>query len=113
MAILLASQKISGAMSGFAQCPLLRLPIVPRSFKPTGCAWHLASLVRKLRPSAILVEGPSSFTPCIPTILDPGTKPPVAIYTHFIDVERKLTKPRERTGRLISPYCLLGEVHTF
>jgi len=48
-----------------------------------------------LKPAAILVEGPSSFTPLIPAILDPGTKPPVAIYTHFIDVGRKLYKPAE------------------
>src|SRR4030095_3008441 len=30
-----------------------------------------------------------------PTILDPATKPPIAIYTHFIDVNRKLYKPAE------------------
>jgi hypothetical protein len=48
-----------------------------------------------LRPQAILVEGPLSFTPLIPNILDPGTKPPVAIYTHFIDTERKLYKRAE------------------
>ena len=52
-----------------------------------ACAWHLASLIRTLKPSTILVEGPASFTPLIPTILDPGTKPPIAIYTHFIDVQ--------------------------
>jgi hypothetical protein len=60
-----------------------------------ACAWHLASLIRTLKPSTILVEGPASFTPLIPTILDPGTKPPIAIYTHFIDVQRRLPKPAE------------------
>src|SRR5215510_14467081 len=60
-----------------------------------ACSWHLAKLIRELKPSAVLVEGPSSFTPFIPTILDPGTKPPVAIYTHYIDVERKLYKRAE------------------
>jgi len=40
-----------------------------------------------------LVEGPAGFTPLISTILDPGTKPPVAIYSHFVDVGRKLYQP--------------------
>ncbi len=60
-----------------------------------ACAWHLGRLIRELKPTTILVEGPASFTPLIPTILDAGTKPPVAIYTHFIDVGRKLYKPAE------------------
>jgi hypothetical protein len=60
-----------------------------------ACSWHIEKLIHELKPSAVLVEGPSSFTPFIPTILDPGTKPPVAIYTHYIDLERKLHKPAE------------------
>jgi uncharacterized protein DUF5682 len=60
-----------------------------------ACSWHLEKFIRELKPSVVLVEGPSSFTPFIPTILDPGTKPPVAIYTHYIDVDRKLYKPAE------------------
>ena len=60
-----------------------------------ACAWHVAKLIRELRPAVILVEGPASFTPLIPTILDSATKPPIAIYTHFIDVNRELYKPAE------------------
>jgi hypothetical protein len=60
-----------------------------------ACAWHLAKLIRELRPTQILVEGPASFTPLIPAILDPETRAPVAVYTHFIDVDRKLHKPCE------------------
>jgi len=60
-----------------------------------ACAWHLARLIRELRPTSILVEGPASFTPLIPTILDPETKPPIAVYTHFVDKNRKLYKPAE------------------
>jgi hypothetical protein len=61
-----------------------------------ACSWHLGKLIRELQPTAVLIEGPASFTPFIPTILDPGTKPPVAIYTHYIDVDRKLYKPAEK-----------------
>ncbi|MFZ0743582.1 MAG: DUF5682 family protein, partial [Terracidiphilus sp.] len=60
-----------------------------------ACAWHLAKLIRELRPTQILVEGPASFTPLIPAILDPETRAPVAVYAHFIDVDRKLHKPCE------------------
>ena len=60
-----------------------------------ACAWHVARLIRELRPATILVEGPESFTPLIPTILDPATKAPIAIYTHFVDTSRKLYKPAE------------------
>ena len=58
-----------------------------------ACAWHLTQLIRQLRPSVILIEGPISFTPLIPTILDRATKPPIAVYTHFIDTGRKVYKP--------------------
>jgi uncharacterized protein DUF5682 len=60
-----------------------------------ACSWHLARLIRDLSPSAVLIEGPIGFTPLIPAILDPETKPPIAIYTHFIDVGRKISKPVE------------------
>lgn len=60
-----------------------------------ACAWQLARLIRELKPDAICVEGPASFSPFIPAILNADTKPPVAIYTHFIDVGRKLYKPAE------------------
>ena len=60
-----------------------------------ACAWHLTRLIRELRPAAILIEGPSSFTPLIATVLDGATKPPIAIYTHFVDTARKLYKPPE------------------
>jgi hypothetical protein len=60
-----------------------------------ACAWHVARLIREWRPATILVEGPESFTPLIPTILDSATKAPIAVYTHFIDTARKLYKPAE------------------
>jgi Family of unknown function (DUF5682) len=58
-----------------------------------ACAWHVARLIREMRPAAILVEGPNSFTQFIPTILDSKTRTPIAIYTHFIDTSRKIYQP--------------------
>lgn len=58
-----------------------------------AASWHLERLIRSLKPSAVLVEGPIGFTSLIPAILDPDTKPPIAVYTHFVDIGRKLSKP--------------------
>lgn len=84
--------ELDGVLSSLFTPACVYFPI--RHHSP-ACSWHLEKLVREIKPSAVLVEGPSSFTPFIPTILDPGTKPPIAIYTHYIDVARKLYKPQE------------------
>lgn len=86
----LVRSQLNAVLSALFEPPCAYFPI--RHHSP-ACSWHLEKFIRDLRPSVILVEGPSSFTPLIPTILDPGTKPPVAIYTHYIDVDRKLYKP--------------------
>lgn len=44
------------------------------------CARFLERLLRLWKPVAVLVEGPASFTPLIPQLLDPATHPPVAVY---------------------------------
>jgi hypothetical protein len=84
--------ELDGVLSSLFTPACVYFPI--RHHSP-ACSWHLEKLIREVKPSAVLVEGPSSFTPFIPTILDPGTKPPIAIYTHYIDVARKLYKPQE------------------
>src|ERR1700722_2743165 len=84
--------ELEGVLSSLFAPQCVYFPI--RHHSP-ACSWHLEKLIREIKPSAILVEGPRSFTPFIATILDPGTKPPIAIYTHYIDVARKLYKPPE------------------
>lgn len=44
-----------------------------------ACALALQAMVRELRPSAILVEGPDSFDALLPLLNDERTRPPVAI----------------------------------
>ena len=36
-------------------------------------------MLHELRPAAVLVEGPDSFNPLLPLLLDPGCQPPLAI----------------------------------
>jgi hypothetical protein len=57
-----------------------------------ACAWHLRSLIRERRPASILVEGPESLDSFIPFLTDPETRPPVALFTQFVD-RKGLTVP--------------------
>jgi Family of unknown function (DUF5682) len=53
--------------------------VAPIRHHSPACAFHLAALIEELAPAAILVEGPCDFDPLIPSLVDPGTRPPVAI----------------------------------
>ena len=50
-----------------------------------ACAWHVRELIRRLRPRAVLIEGPEDITPLVPFILSPETRPPFAVYTTYVD----------------------------
>jgi hypothetical protein len=62
--------------------PVVYLPI--RHHSP-ACAHHVGGVIRRLRPAAVLVEGPRDASPLIPHLLDPRTTCPVAIYTVYVD----------------------------
>jgi hypothetical protein len=62
--------------------PVVYLPI--RHHSP-ACAHHVGGVIRRLRPAAVLIEGPRDATPLIPFLLDPQTACPVAIYTVYVD----------------------------
>ncbi len=44
-----------------------------------ACALHLARALHEIRPRAVVVEMPADFAPVLPLILDPATRPPVAV----------------------------------
>jgi hypothetical protein len=50
-----------------------------------ACAAHLRRLILARRPTAVLIEGPASFTSKIDLLTDPRCVCPVALYTTFID----------------------------
>ena len=81
MAAGLAGEELDALLAGLITPEVIYFPI--RHHSP-ACAWNLARLIRERKPHAILIEGPSSFTPLIPLLLDKKkTKPPVAFYTSF------------------------------
>ena len=53
-----------------------------------GAAWHLRAWLDERRPKAVLVEGPTDFTPLIGEIVAPGVVPPIAMlaYTSALPV---------------------------
>ncbi len=56
------------------------LVVVPVRHHSPGCALQVGRAVERLRPRAVLVEGPRSFTGLVPLLTDPATVPPVAVY---------------------------------
>lgn len=52
-----------------------------RHLSPSG-AWHLRRFLDELRPTAVLVEGPSDASGQIPCLIAPGAVPPVAMLAY-------------------------------
>jgi hypothetical protein len=53
--------------------------LAPIRHHSPACAAALATMIREIRPSQILIEGPEDYTRLIPDLLHPQTQPPVAI----------------------------------
>jgi len=62
--------------------PIVYLPI--RHHSP-ACAWHVERVIETIQPKAVLIEGPRDATALIDYLVDPRTKPPIAIYTAYVD----------------------------
>jgi hypothetical protein len=58
-----------------------RLIIAPVRHHSPACARAVTRLIRERRPAQVLIEGPADATPLIPLLLNPATRPPVAVYT--------------------------------
>jgi hypothetical protein len=61
-----------------------RVVYFPVRHHSPACAWHVARLIRDLKPKAVLIEGPRDATRLIPFLTHPATRLPVAIYTTFV-----------------------------
>lgn len=61
------------------------LIVFPVRHHSPACAWQLRRLFDTHAPSAVLVEGPRSFTPQIPQLAHPEAKAPLALYTYVVE----------------------------
>ena len=79
--------------------PEAGLYLLPIRHHSPACAWHLRAALRDLKPACVLIEGPRDFDPHIKLLLDPDTRPPVAIVS--------VTDPGEQQQRLAGyyPFC--------
>jgi hypothetical protein len=69
-----------------ADAETLWLPI--RHLSP-ACAAVVARRIRKVRPAAVLIEGPDDATDLIPHLLDPASAPPLAVLSTYADEKNR------------------------
>ncbi len=50
-----------------------------------ACAHHVERAIEAVRPAAVLVEGPSDGDALLDTLTHPGTEPPLAIFSAYVD----------------------------
>ncbi len=62
-----------------------RVTYLPIRHHSPACAFHVAAVIREVRPDHVLVEGPRDATALIAHLLDSRTENPVAIYTTYIE----------------------------
>lgn len=61
-----------------------RVVCLPVRHHSPACARRVASVIRSLRPGAVLIEGPRDATSLVPFLLSKKTRMPVAIYTTYV-----------------------------
>lgn len=66
-----------------------RVRWVPIKHYSPACAWHVAALIREVRPAAVLVEGPDDATELLPYVVDPETVPPITVLSTYVDERNK------------------------
>ena len=79
------------------------LIVFPVRHHSPACSWQLRRLINETRPSAVLVEGPRSFTELIPRLVHPEARMPLAIYTYAVfKAQADETPPRHAA---YYPFC--------
>ena len=79
--------------------PVVCLPV--RHHSP-ACAFHVTETLRRLKPVAVLIEGPHDATPLIPLLTHSETKPPIAIFTTCV---LKMSKDDSHRFSAYYPIC--------
>ena len=69
-----------------------RVTYFPIRHHSPACAAHIERWILENKPSAVLIEGPGSFSSRISFLVDHALRCPVALYTNFIDKKGRLDK---------------------
>ncbi|MBB4867651.1 hypothetical protein HNP46_006570 [Pseudomonas nitritireducens] len=76
------------------------LHFAPLRHHSPACAFALRSLLEELRPAAVLIEGPADFDALIPDLLDPRSRPPLAILA-----QRRTAQADSGPQSAFFPFC--------
>lgn len=79
------------------------LVVFPVRHHSPACAWQLRRLFADCTPSAVLIEGPRSFTPMMPMLASSEARMPLAIYTYA--VHRAEGAAAEQRRSAYYPFC--------
>ncbi|MCL2624511.1 MAG: DUF5682 family protein, partial [Planctomycetaceae bacterium] len=79
--------------------PVVYLPV--RHHSP-ACAFHVQNVIRTVRPTAVLIEGPRDASPLIPLLSHSETKPPIAVFTTYV---RRVNKDTPERFSAYYPIC--------
>lgn len=71
--------RLHDALDSWQRLQDAQIYFAPVRHHSPACAYAVLSLIETIKPDHILIEGPDSFNPLIPALLDPQTRPPVAI----------------------------------
>lgn len=69
--------------------------LLPVRHHSPACAYHVSSMIQRIRPAVILVEGPDHANPMIPVMVDEETEAPFAIYYSYHDVSGRISEEKE------------------
>jgi hypothetical protein len=95
------NQEIQAGLQSLAANGLYFAPV--RHHSP-ACALALKTLIHEVRPAAVLIEGPDDFDALIPLLLDPATKPPVAVLSQARQTPQE-DEPLSGVRSAFYPFC--------
>ena len=80
------------------------LIIFPVRHHSPACALHLLRLFTTCRPSAVLIEGPRSFSSIIPFLTHPDAQAPMAVYSYTVFKTSDNSDQNKRVAAFY-PFC--------
>ena len=64
--------------------------LLPVRHHSPACAWHIRRMIRRLKPDAVLIEGPENAQSLIPVMTHEDTKAPFAVYCSYQDIKGEI-----------------------
>lgn len=93
--------------AGLAQLVTSDIYFAPVRHHSPACALALQALIREVQPAAVLIEGPDDFDELLPLLLDPETRPPVAVLCQAAPVKPAMddVSPLSDVRSVFFPFC--------